>query len=153
MNEELDPTDLSILRMLQENPQATNKDIGTALLKSQATIQGRRSKMTLQNIITGYTINLNPVKLKRSFLAIITLNLADYSDVTKTEFLKGISQISGVNSCTHYSGTPNMGLNVTAIDKEAFVEIEKKISALDKVNFLKSHIILEQNILHSPFEI
>lgn len=153
MNEELNPMDLSILRMLQENPQSTNKEIGHALLKSQATIQARRSKMAAQNIITGYNIILNPAKLNKSFLAAITLSLTDYSNATKEEFLEGILQISGINSCTHYSGTPNIVLNVATADREAFVEIEKRISALAKVNFVKSHIILEQHILHSPFEI
>lgn len=153
MNEQLNTIDLSILRMLQENPQVTNKEIGDTLLKSQATIQARRSKMATQNVITGYSIILNPIKLNRSFLATITLSLTDYSDATKAGFIKGISQIKGINSCTHYSGTPNMGLSVATANRETFVDIEKRISELDKVNFVKSHIILEQNILHTPFEI
>lgn len=153
MTEELDPIDLSILRMLQENPLATNKEIGTALLKSQATIQARKSKLASQKTILGYTINLNPVKLNKSFLATITLSLTDYSESTKAEFIQGVSQISGVNSCTHYSGNPNMGLQITATNKEAFVAIERQISSLAKVNFLQSHIVLEQNIFHTPFEI
>jgi Lrp/AsnC family transcriptional regulator for asnA, asnC and gidA len=97
----LDEIDRNILRILQENAKTSYREIQEKLGISIGTIHNRISKLENNNIIEGYTVNLNNEKLgyKLSFLIRIQID-GKYT----SEILNKIKEKPEVCSVFHTTG-------------------------------------------------
>ncbi len=80
---ELDETDRTILRLLQENARTANAEIGRTVGLSGQSVQERIRKLELAGIIRGYEVNLDPTALGMAVTAFIEITVPtgrDYDD-------------------------------------------------------------------------
>lgn len=80
---ELDATDRTILRLLQENARTANAEIGRTVGLSGQSVQERIRKLELAGIIRGYEVNLDPTALGMAVTAFIEITVPtgrDYDD-------------------------------------------------------------------------
>ncbi len=83
MTLELDETDRTILRLLQENARTANAEIGRTVGLSGQSVQERIRKLELAGIIRGYEVNLDPTALGMAVTAFIEITVPtgrDYDD-------------------------------------------------------------------------
>ncbi len=69
--ETLDELDLQILKLLQADGRATNVEIGRQLDQRHTRIRDRINRMTEAGVITGYRVEVNPLKLGHHIHALV----------------------------------------------------------------------------------
>lgn len=107
MKKELDEIDKDIIRILQENARTSYREIQDKLGISIGTIHNRISKLKSNEIIEGYTLKLNNIKLgyKLTFLIRVSID----GKYTK-EVLDEIKERPEVCSIFHTTGEQSAAL-------------------------------------------
>lgn len=120
MVEELDKTNIQILKILKDNARLTNKEIGGKLHKSASAINGRIRRMQDQGYIEKYVAVLNPKMIGRGLTAFTHVHLKDHSKETIYHFEEQIIKLPEVLECYHMSGQYDFILRVAVKDLEAY---------------------------------
>lgn len=124
----LDPTDIRILQLLQDNARLTNKQIGEKLHKTASPINDRIRKLQEQGYIKKYVAVLDRKKIGRGLMAFTHVQLRDHSRESLSHFESEIIKFPEVLECYHMSGQYDFILRVAVKDLDAYHE------------FLMSHI-------------
>jgi Lrp/AsnC family leucine-responsive transcriptional regulator len=120
MLNKLDPTDIGILQILQNNARLTNKEIGEKLHKSASAINERIRRMQEQGYIKKYVAVLDHKKIDRGLIAFTHVQLRDHSKETLNYFESEIVKLPEVLECYHMSGQYDFILRVAVKDLDAY---------------------------------
>ena len=74
---EMDNTDVRILECLRKNARINASDIADKVNLSASTVSDRIRKLETSGIIRGYTVVLDPQKLNKDIMALITVAIED----------------------------------------------------------------------------
>ena len=97
----LDPIDLKILVLLQEDGRRSYSEIASEIGRTEVTIRRRVRRLINEGIITRFTVVLDPLKIGRSISAIVRVKaqmkkataiadtVKEYEEVTEAYFLDG----------------------------------------------------------------
>ncbi|WP_183568392.1 Lrp/AsnC family transcriptional regulator [Mucilaginibacter sp. SP1R1] len=116
----LDSTDISILKLLQENARFTNKEIAEKLNKTATPIFRRIKRLEEEGYIKNYVAVLDPKKIDRGLMAFTHVQVKDHSKGSLKIFEKAIIQLPEVLECYHMSGVYDFILRVAVRDLEAY---------------------------------
>lgn len=142
---ELDPTDLAILNMLQNNSRLSHKQIGDQLHKSATPIHNRIRRLQNDGYIKRYATILNNKKIDRGLVGFIQVTLKEHSFEALTAFKQAVVKLDEVMECYHMNGHFDFLLRIAIRDMDEYNEVlMTKLSKLPDVGNMQSHFVMSE---------
>lgn len=98
----LDPTDVKILELLQENSRSQWKDIGKKVHMTGQAVAARIHRLEDLGVIQGFTIRVDPVKLGKPLVFFVTVYMKSNDHQLFQNFISSRSEI--VEACRTSGG-------------------------------------------------
>ena len=145
MTNELDPTDIEILKLLQQDATLTNKEISFKLHKSIATIHERIKRLKEQGYILRTVSILNRKKINKSLIAFSQVLLNDHAAETLAAFEREVSKFPEVMECFQMTGTFDFILRIATSDMDAYHDFYRnKLATLPNITTVQSFFVLSE---------
>lgn len=144
MRDDLDRTDLRILRELQRDGRLAIVELAERVSLSPTACQRRVRKLEDSGVIERYAAVLSPAALGRQVEAFVRVSIERQSrDVTQA-FEDAIRQRPEVRACYVMTGDLDFLLHVLVADLQAFAEFSMKVLiGLPGVKDVRSSLVLE----------
>lgn len=141
----LDPTDIEILRLLQQDASLTNKEISFKLRKSVTTVHERVRKLREQGYIKRIVAILDRKKINRSLIAFSQVLLNDHTAKTLNDFEQEVSKFPEVMECFQMTGAFDFILRIATSDMDAYTDFYRnKLATLPNINTVQSFFVLSE---------
>ncbi|SDP44306.1 DNA-binding transcriptional regulator, Lrp family [Mucilaginibacter sp. OK268] len=142
---DLDATDLEILKLLQQNASLTNKEISYKLHKSIATIHERIRRLKDQRYIKRIVAILDSKKINRNLIAFSHVLLNDHTANTLNNFEAEVAKFPEVMECFQMTGTFDFILRIATSDMEAYHHFYRnKLATLPNITTVQSFFVLSE---------
>ena len=136
---ELDRTDLSILRVLQENARKSYRDIARELGMSLNTVSSRVKKMEGEGVITGYSTLVDPSKTGYDMTAIIGVRISKGKLMDVQRKIAADKHISAVYDVTGEWDSIIIARFASRNDLNAFI---KKVATMEYIERTMTQVVL-----------
>lgn len=154
MQNELDKTDVGILRLLQEDASLTNKELSYKLNKSIATIHERIKRLKEQGYIRKIVALLDRKKVGSHLIAFAQVLLNDHTVNTLNSFEKEVSKFPEVMECLQMTGAYDFFLKIATSDMDAYHHFyREKLAALPNITTVQSFFVLSEAKNETAFPI
>jgi Lrp/AsnC family leucine-responsive transcriptional regulator len=142
---ETDPTDLRILRMLQQDAKLTNKEIAARLGLSTTPVFERIRKLERSGVIRSYTALLNRELLGLHLLAFCNVSIKEHSRPYIRQFEREVLTLPEVVECFHTTGSFDYLLKVMVPDMSAYQRfLVEKLAALENIGRVESFFVMDE---------
>jgi Lrp/AsnC family transcriptional regulator, regulator for asnA, asnC and gidA len=145
LNFEIDNVDLKILGILMKNAKKPYTEVAKQVFVSGGTVHVRMRKLEEAGIVTGTTLEIDPIKLGYDITAFIGIFLAKselYDDVIRQ--LKAIPEITNVHYTT---GNYSMFARIHCKDTQHLKDLlHDKIQRVEGIVRTETMISLEESI-------
>ena len=138
---QLDNTDLKILKILQNNSNITTKELANKVNLSATPVFERVKKLEKAGYLKKYVAILNAELLEKSLIVFCNITLKEHTKKIGNQFVKDIKSLKEVTECYNVSGDYDFLLKVVVRDMKAYQ------------NFVLNHLGEIKNIgsAHSTF--
>lgn len=145
MQNNLDPVDLEILRLLQKDATLNNKELSFKLNKSIATVHERVRRLKEQGYIKRVVAILDRKKIDRNLLAFSHVFLKAHTAETLVEFETEVAKFSEVMECFQMTGAYDFILRIATSDMDAYhLFLRNKLATLPNVSTVQSFFVLSE---------
>lgn len=145
MNNQLDPTDTGILRLLQQDARLTHKEIGEKLHKSITPIHARIKRLQEEGYIKRYAAILDPKKIGRGLIAYTQVQLKQHSQESLLNFQDEVIKLPEVMECYHMTGAFDFLLRIAISDMDEYNSlVMSKLSKLPDVGMMQSFFVMSE---------
>ena len=145
MLHQLDNTDISILKILQENARLTNQEIADKLHKTASPIYRRIKRLEEEGFIKKYVAVLDPKKIDRGLMAFTHVQLKDHSQDSLRNFEQAIIQLPEVLECYHMTGAFDFILRIVISDMDAYHHfLRSKLAQLSNIGTVQSFFVMSE---------
>ncbi|MCZ4124257.1 Lrp/AsnC family transcriptional regulator [Streptomyces sp. H39-S7] len=100
----LDPTDLEILRVLQNDSRTTNRDLATVVGIAPSTCLDRVARLRRTGVILGHELRLDPAKLGRGLEALLSVQVRPHRRELINPFVARIRALPETRALFHLTG-------------------------------------------------
>ncbi|MEU3462637.1 Lrp/AsnC family transcriptional regulator [Streptomyces sp. NPDC006733] len=100
----LDPIDLEILRVLQNDSRTTNRDLATAVGVAPSTCLDRVARLRRTGVILGHELRLDPAKLGRGLEALLSVQVRPHRRELIAPFVTRIRALPETRALFHLTG-------------------------------------------------
>lgn len=139
----LDAINRKIINLLQENSSVTNAELAEKLKLPATTVFDRVKKLEQRGIITRKVAIVNPEKVGKETIAIVSLSLTGHSAKNVQKFWKAIKDIPEVLECYHISGESDFILKVIADNiREYETFLLEKLTAIENIGKIKTSFVM-----------
>ena len=138
----MDKIDLKIIELLQKNARFPLKHLAEEVFLSTPAVSSRIEKLQEAGIITGYTANINPIKLGYNIKAFINLEV---SPKQKTDFYPFIKSCPNVLECNCVTGKYSMLIKVAYHTPE---ELDAFINEIQMFGNTETQIVFSTAVEH-----
>lgn len=138
----MDKIDLKIIELLQKNARFPLKHLAEEVFLSTPAVSSRIEKLQEAGIITGYTANINSIKLGYNIKAFINLEV---SPKQKPEFYPFIKSCPNVLECNCVTGKYSMLIKVAYHTTE---ELDAFINEIQKFGNTETQIVFSTAVEH-----
>lgn len=146
MNTQLDPTDLQILDLLQEDSRMTIKKMSEIIGLSATPVFERIKKLEKSGYIKKYVALLNERKLGLKQVIFINLTLKEHNRSYLEKFVREVKEFPEVIECYRITGNFDFLIKVLVEDIESYETfILTKLSLLSNLGNVQSHIALSES--------
>jgi len=146
MDSHLDPTDLGILNLLQENGRLTNKELAYNLNRTISPIFDRRKRLEELGYIKKYVAVIDREKITSSMVAFPHIALNNHGEDALASFQKSITDFPEVLECYHITGKYDFMLKIMIPDMHAYnAFLRQKLSTLENVGSVHSSLVISQS--------
>ncbi|MFX1393691.1 MAG: Lrp/AsnC family transcriptional regulator [Promethearchaeota archaeon] len=139
--EQLDDIDKDILRILQDDARKSYREIQDQLGISIGTIHNRISKLKKNQIIEGYTLKLNNIKLGFKLTFLIRIQVDGKHTV---EILEEVSKIPEVCSVFHTTGEQSAALICRFRESDDVHRFIRELNEKEYVVRTNSNMVLKE---------
>ncbi|TXE14961.1 Lrp/AsnC family transcriptional regulator [Seonamhaeicola algicola] len=147
--EHLDETDLTILRILQQDSKKTAKEIAKKLHLTTSPVYERIRRLENQGFIKKYVAILDKKLIKRPVTTICQVSMRYHSKEFIEHFEAQVQNLEEVQECYHMAGQVDFILKINTRDLEDYHNFVKyKLSKIDNIGVLNSTFVLK-DIKHS----
>ncbi len=147
--ENLDKTDIQILRTLQNNSKLTTKELAAQVNLSTTPVFERLKRLESEGYIKKYVAILDAGKLNFGFIVFCSVKLSRLNRDIATEFTRVIQNIPEVAECYNISGEYDYLLKIHAPDMKYYQEfILNVLGAIDSLGSLTSTFVMAE-VKHS----
>lgn len=145
MQTDLDPTDLEILRILQQDATLTNKEIAFKLHKSIATVHDRIKKLKEKGYIKRVVAILDRQKINKSLIAFSQVLLKEHTAESLGEFELEVEKFSEVMECFQMTGAFDFILRIATSDMDTYhLFLRNKLAKLSNISTVQSFFVLSE---------
>jgi DNA-binding Lrp family transcriptional regulator len=139
----LDKTDLSILRLLQQNARMTVKEIAEKVHLSTTPVHERIKWLEQSGVIKQYTAVVNQAKVKKGLMVIVYVSLKAHSKTAGAKFIKHIHELDEVIECYNISGEFDFMLKVVAENMDDYYNFHvNKLSQSENIGNVQSVFVM-----------
>jgi Lrp/AsnC family transcriptional regulator for asnA, asnC and gidA len=138
---DLDDIDRDIIRILQENAKTSYREIQEKLGISIGTIHNRITKLETSEIIEGYTLKLNNIKLGYKFTFLIRVQI---DGKHTSEILESLREKPEVCSIFHTTGEQSAALVCRFKEPENVHDFIREINEKQWVTKTISNMVLKE---------
>lgn len=144
MVQNLDETDLKILRAMQEDCRLTNKDLAARIHLSTTPTFERLKRLERLGFITKYVAVLDPNKLDRGFEVICNIGMKQINKSVAKDFRERVLEWNEVAECYNVSGDCDFMLKVFVPNMASYQNfIIEKVGSLDYIARIQSIFIMD----------
>lgn len=144
MVQNLDETDLKILRAMQEDCRLTNKDLAAMIHLSTTPTFERLKRLERLGFIQKYVAVLDPNKLDRGFQVICNIGMKQINKTVAKDFQDHVQQWNEVAECYNVSGDCDYMLKVFVPNMATYQNfIIEKVGSLDYIARIQSIFIMD----------
>lgn len=142
----LDKTDLSILKLLQQNARITVKELSEKVHLSTSPVHERVRRMEKNGVIKQYVAILNAAKVGKGLMVICYVSLRQHSKNAGDKFIKSMLEMNEVLECLTISGEFDFMLKVVAENMDDYYHFHvNKLSQVDNVGNVQSVFVMGVN--------
>ncbi|MCC8424382.1 Lrp/AsnC family transcriptional regulator [Mucilaginibacter sp. UR6-11] len=142
---ELDPTDIGILRLLQEDARLSHKEIGERLHKTITPIHARVKRLQEEGYIKRYAAILDPKMIGRGLIAYTQVQLKQHSQQSLLAFQDEVVKLPEVMECYHMTGAFDFLLRIAISDMDEYNQlVMNKLSKLPDVGMMQSFFVMSE---------
>lgn len=138
MSQDLDPTDLRLITLLQQDGQSSMAELSKAIGIPPSTLNDRVKRLQRLGVITGFHAHVAPEALGFNLLAYVFVGWNDA--LVEADFLNAIAAAPQVLECHHVTGGWNYLLKVRVQSTRALEEFLggtlKKVKGLQRTETL-----------------
>jgi Lrp/AsnC family leucine-responsive transcriptional regulator len=152
--DDLDPTDVGILNLIQGNSRMTNKELAHRTNKSLSAVQVRTRKLQEVGIIKKFVTLLDRKKINKELAVYTTVKIKDSSHIALTEFRHYASSFDEVMECYHTSGGWDFLLRVVVRDMAEYnTFIMDKLSLAPYMGAVESSFVISEYKYETGFKL
>ncbi len=145
MTENLDRTDIQILRELQQNGRITVKELAQKVHLSTTPVFDRMHRLEKEGYIQRYTAVLNPSKLGRGFVVFCSVRLLRMGRDIAHDFVSRVRDIPEVAECYNISGDFDYLLKIYAPDMAYYNDfIINTLGTIESLGSLQSWFVMNE---------
>ncbi len=143
--EQLDQTDITILRILQEDSKKTAKEIANILNLTSSPVYERVRRLEKQGVIKKYVAILDKKLIDRSITTICQVSMRYHNEAFIEKFEKQIQNLQEVQECYHMAGQVDFILKIHTKSLEEYHDFVKtKLSKIENIGVLNSTFVLKE---------
>ncbi len=144
MSAELDAMDRKILRELTANARLPTAELARRVGLSKTPVAARIKAMEDSGLISGYRVQLSPLKLGLTHVTYVQVSLSDTRERALREFNAAVRAIPEIEECYMIAGGFDYLLKVRSRDIGEYRRVMgEAISALPHVNSTSSFVAME----------
>ncbi|MBK8705174.1 MAG: Lrp/AsnC family transcriptional regulator [Saprospiraceae bacterium] len=141
----LDPTDLRILNLLQEDAHLTNKEIAAQLGLTTTPVFERVKRLEEEGYISKYVALVDRAKLDYALAAFCNVQLKEHARSYLKQFEDEVRSLREVIECYHIAGMFDYLLKVVVKDMNAYQDfIVNKLAALNNIGNVQSSFVMTE---------
>jgi Lrp/AsnC family leucine-responsive transcriptional regulator len=143
--ENLDKTDLLILRTIQENSRLTTKELAAKVNLSSTPVFERLRRLENNGYIKKYIAVLDAEKMNQGFVVFCTVKLRRMNCDIANDFVRIIRQIPEVTECYNISGSSDYLLKIHAPNMKYYQEfILNVLGKVESLGSLESMFVMDE---------
>ncbi|MGW2816346.1 Lrp/AsnC family transcriptional regulator [Streptomyces sp. NPDC001415] len=112
----LDPVDLHILRLLQNDARTTYRDLAAEVGVAPSTCLDRVTRLRRAGVILGYQLRVDPAKLGRGLQALLSVQVRPHRRDLIAPFVERVRALPESRSLFHLTGPDDYLVHVTVAD-------------------------------------
>ncbi|MEU3374181.1 Lrp/AsnC family transcriptional regulator [Streptomyces sp. NPDC006711] len=112
----LDPVDLHILRLLQNDARTTYRDLAAEVGVAASTCLDRVARLRRAGVILGYQLRVDPAKLGRGLQALLSVQVRPHRRDLIGPFVERVRALPESRSLFHLTGPDDYLVHVTVAD-------------------------------------
>ncbi|MFE9403281.1 Lrp/AsnC family transcriptional regulator [Streptomyces sp. NPDC006530] len=112
----LDPVDLHILRLLQNDARTTYRDLAAEVGVAPSTCLDRVARLRRAGVILGYQLRVDPAKLGRGLQALLSVQVRPHRRDLIGPFVERVRALPESRSLFHLTGPDDYLVHVTVAD-------------------------------------
>lgn len=149
-NQNLDNTDLKILKVLQEQGKISNLNLSKAIGLSPAPTLERVKKLETSGIINSYHAKLNEKELGLNLKTLIQVTLVRQVQDAAAKFLSKVNEVPEVVEIYQVTGNFDYQLTVYSKSIEDFERlIREQLAKIEEIGHMQTMVVLNK-IKDSP---
>lgn len=147
--DQLDQTDITILRILQKDSKKTAKEIASILNLTPSPVYERVRRLEKQGFIKKYVAILDKKLIDRSITTICQVSMRYHNEAFIEKFEEQIQNLDEVQECYHMAGQVDFVLKIHTKSLEEYHDfVKSKLSKIENIGVLNSTFVLKE-IKHS----
>ncbi|GAB3348176.1 Lrp/AsnC family transcriptional regulator [Arachidicoccus ginsenosidivorans] len=142
---ELDETDLNLLRILASNAKFTNKELAQMVNLSPSPVFERIKRLESQGFIKKYIAILDAEKFNQGFIVFCNIKLKQHNKDIGHHFVADIMEIEEVVECYNISGDYDFILKVYARDMKHYQDfVFNKLGSVTSIGSTHSTFVMSE---------
>lgn len=147
--ENLDNTDLQILKQLQQNSNISIKELAAKLFLTATPVYERIKRLEREGYIMKYVALLNKEKLNRSMIVFCNVRLKEHAKNVGANFVKDIVALPEIIECYNIAGDYDFMLKILVADMASYQDfVMNKLSTIENIGNTQSIFVMGE-IKHS----
>lgn len=140
---DLDPTDIQLLRILQEGSNLTTKELAAKVNLSPTPVFERVKRLEKEGYIKKYVAILDAEKLSKGFVVFCNIRLKQHSKELGIRFMKAILSLEEVTECYNISGDYDFMLKIYVQSMKHYQDfVLNTLGEIDSIGNLHSTFVL-----------
>lgn len=141
--ENLDKTDIQLLRALQRNSKLTVKELAEEVHLSTSPTFERQKRLEREGYIQRYTAVLDAEKVGIRLIVLCNIRLKQHSREYSLQFMEAVKQMDEVSECYNTSGDYDFIMKVYARDMSSYQRfVLTKLGTMECIGSLHSIFVM-----------
>ena len=141
---ELDSFDQAILQEMAGDGRISVTELAQRIGLSKSPTQARLKRLEKERYITGYSAQLDPIRLGLNHVAFVEVRLSNTREASLSDFNRAVRKIPEIEQCHMLAANFDYLLKVRVKDMMAYREVlGEKISALPHVASTSTYVAMQ----------
>lgn len=139
------PTEIKILRLLQDDARVTNQDLADKVGMSASPCWRKVRKLEEEGVIQGYRAMLDRKKIGLGVMVFVRVAIDSHSEAEAKKFEEEVTALEDVVACYSIGGDTDFLLQVVAPDLDSYADFAMSvIRRLPGIKEMQSMFVLKE---------